>query len=254
MAVTSSGSSCAWTATSNDSWITVTSGASGTGSGTVGYTVSANTGRLRVGTISIESETFTVRQGGEQAGSVLDLPKTGQTTCWDTDGTVVDCAGTGQDGEIQAGAAWPDPRFSITYCDASAPCSDQGSDCDSDSTNDVVTDNLTGLMWPRNGNHGQMVWDSAIDYANSYTVCGYSDWHLPNVNELDSLVNAEEANPGSWLNAQGFVNVQSSYYWSATTYAGNTGDAWLVSMWSGYVLYYNKSIIIYYAWPVRAGQ
>jgi len=44
------------------------------------------------------------------AGTV-DLPRTGQTKCYDTSGTEISCTGTGQDGEIQAGVAWPFPRF-----------------------------------------------------------------------------------------------------------------------------------------------
>jgi hypothetical protein len=56
------GSSCAWTAMSNASWITVTTGASGTGSGTVGYSVAANTGGARTGTVTIAGQTFTVTQ------------------------------------------------------------------------------------------------------------------------------------------------------------------------------------------------
>ncbi|KJR43504.1 hypothetical protein MCHI_000597 [Candidatus Magnetoovum chiemensis] len=60
--VTTSDSACTWTAASNASWITVNSGASGTGSGTVGYTVSANTGIARSGTITVAGQTFTVQQ------------------------------------------------------------------------------------------------------------------------------------------------------------------------------------------------
>lgn len=39
------------------------------------------------------------------------LPQTGQTKCYDTTGAEIPCAGTGQDGEIQVGVAWPEPRF-----------------------------------------------------------------------------------------------------------------------------------------------
>ncbi len=53
----------AWTAVRVDSWITVTGGASGTGSGTVTYTVAANVGAQRIGTISVAGLTFTVTQG-----------------------------------------------------------------------------------------------------------------------------------------------------------------------------------------------
>ncbi|HJW87015.1 MAG TPA: BACON domain-containing carbohydrate-binding protein [Candidatus Brocadiaceae bacterium] len=57
------GSSCSWTAVSNATWITVTSGGSGTGNGTVGYSVSANTGtRSRKGTMAIAGKTFTIKQ------------------------------------------------------------------------------------------------------------------------------------------------------------------------------------------------
>lgn len=56
------------------------------------------------------------------------VPRTGQVTCYDTTGFTVDCAGTGQDGDLQKGAAWPDPRFT-----------NQG--------DGTVRDNLTNLVW-----------------------------------------------------------------------------------------------------------
>ena len=59
----SGGSGCSWTATSNAAWITITSGASGTGSGSVNYTVAANTGTTsRSGTMTIAGMTYTVSQ------------------------------------------------------------------------------------------------------------------------------------------------------------------------------------------------
>jgi all-beta uncharacterized protein/BACON domain-containing protein len=53
---------CSWTATSQDSWIVVTGGGSGTGNGTVTYTVASNPGGSRKGTIKIAGKTFTVQQ------------------------------------------------------------------------------------------------------------------------------------------------------------------------------------------------
>jgi hypothetical protein len=41
------------------------------------------------------------------------LPQTGQTTCYNTEGNVIPCAGSGQDGDIRAGVPWPDPRFTV---------------------------------------------------------------------------------------------------------------------------------------------
>ena len=56
------GAGCAWTAVSNASWITITSGASGTGSGSVSYSVAANSGAARNGTMTIAGATFSVTQ------------------------------------------------------------------------------------------------------------------------------------------------------------------------------------------------
>mgnify|MGYP001616241930 CR=1 FL=1 len=166
------------------------------------------------------------------AGTV-QLLQTGQTKCYNSAGVEITCAGTGQDGEIRAGVAWPNPRFTVS--------------------GDCVTDNLTGLMWTKNGNFaGQMDWYSAVDYANNLTLCGYSDWRLPNVNELESLVNADESDTAAWLNTQGFYNVQSYNYWSSTsTYY--TFGAWVVGMGYGHVSYFGKGYNPY-VWPVRSGE
>lgn len=56
------GAGCSWAATSNDSWISVTSNSSGSGNGTVVYSVAANPGVARTGTITAGGQTFTVNQ------------------------------------------------------------------------------------------------------------------------------------------------------------------------------------------------
>jgi len=53
---------CAWTATSGAPWLTITSGSSGNGPGTVQFTIGANPGMARTGTLSVASQTFTVMQ------------------------------------------------------------------------------------------------------------------------------------------------------------------------------------------------
>jgi VWFA-related protein len=61
--VTPSSSTATWTAVSNVSWIIITSGAGGTGTGTISYRVEANTtGDARTGTITVGDQTFTIRQ------------------------------------------------------------------------------------------------------------------------------------------------------------------------------------------------
>ncbi len=81
-------STCAWTATSNASWISITSGASGSGNGIVSYAVAANTSTTaRTGTLAIAGKTFTVTQ----AGSTGTLPP--------------DCTLTANPSSITAGAS-----------------------------------------------------------------------------------------------------------------------------------------------------
>ncbi len=66
--LTANGGQCAWSAASNSSWLTITSGATGMGNGTVGFTAAANTAAsARGGTLSIAGQTFTVTQPGTSA-------------------------------------------------------------------------------------------------------------------------------------------------------------------------------------------
>ncbi|MBI1763742.1 MAG: hypothetical protein HYR56_20135 [Acidobacteria bacterium] len=58
---------CNWTATSNAAWLTLTAGATGVGTGTVNYTVAANAGATRTGTLTVAGQTFTVTQLATQA-------------------------------------------------------------------------------------------------------------------------------------------------------------------------------------------
>lgn len=177
-----------------------------------------------------------VRSG--QGVAQVDLSETGQTTCYDTAGSVIACSSTGQDGDIKAGVAWPIPRF-IVGTGAEADC---------------VTDNLTGLMWVTSPDSTLRTWANALTYANGLSLCGYGDWRLPNVIEFESLINAGEQNTAAWLNTQGFSNVQEcEFYWSSTSYAGNPGYARSVDMWNG-VVFYNSKDSSNYVWPVRAGQ
>jgi hypothetical protein len=76
--VTSTGSTCSWTAVSKSSFITVNSGSSGTGNGTVGFTVAANPNSgQRTGTITIAGKTFSVSQDGTNCSySIAPISKT----------------------------------------------------------------------------------------------------------------------------------------------------------------------------------
>lgn len=85
VAVTAGGG-CSWTAVSGASWITVTSGGSGSGNGTVNYTVDPNPGGARSGSLTIGGQTFTVNQA---SGCTYSISPTSQTV-----------AGRGGDGTV----------------------------------------------------------------------------------------------------------------------------------------------------------
>jgi len=168
----------------------------------------------------------------------VQLPQTGQTKCYNTAGTEIACAGTGQDGDIQAGVAWPNPRFTVS--------------------GECVTDNLTGLMWPKNANLvglNLLTWNEAIDFANNLTLCGHSDWRLPNMNELKSLINYDKVDNRAWLITQGFANLQTNdFYVSSTTVAERPGEAWVVALSDGYNSTGNKTGRSNAVWPARSGN
>jgi uncharacterized repeat protein (TIGR01451 family) len=58
---------CGWNATSNSAWITLTSSTSGQGAGSVSYSIAANTGATRSGTLTISGNTITIAQWGPAA-------------------------------------------------------------------------------------------------------------------------------------------------------------------------------------------
>jgi len=84
-------SGCSWTALSNASWITITSGSSGSGNGTVNYSVGANTGTtLRSGTMTIAGRTFTVSQNGVETLLLNGVPQSGSITGTSSQSTWID--------------------------------------------------------------------------------------------------------------------------------------------------------------------
>jgi hypothetical protein len=173
-----------------------------------------------------------------------DTWKTGQTTSY----------ATGDDGDLKRGVAWPDPRFEVTYCNGSGPCSDQSSDCDGNPSNDVVYDGLTDLTWARDADlpGGPVTWQGALDYVdtlNESGLCGRTDWRLPNRKELFSLVDFSQHDPAIQA-GHPFVNV-GYWYWSGTSSAFDTTSAWTVDMSEGSMDWGSKSSRV---WPVRAGQ
>jgi hypothetical protein len=197
--------------------------------------------------------------GALPTGTVAAVLKTGQTTCYDSTGTAIACAGTAQDGELQRG-------LSRGYVD------------NGDGT---VTDTTTNLVWEKQSRDGSIhdssnlyTWDDAfsahVGALNAASFAGHSDWRLPNVNELQSLVDYRSAYPAMAIDAVFNTNcapgctvldcscVQGSPYWTSTSYlfagAGGAGSAFTVSFFDGVVYFYGKTVPIVGARAVRGGS
>jgi hypothetical protein len=101
----SSGGSCAWTAAANAAWITIASGSTGTGSGTVRLNVAQNTGAARTGTATIAAQTFTVSQAAAPCGFSLS-PATVDMTPAGGEGRTTVSAGAGCAWTAVSNAGW----------------------------------------------------------------------------------------------------------------------------------------------------
>ena len=114
----------------------------------------------------------------------------------------------------------------------------------------IVTDSSTKLQWQDDAVGSTMTWQSAIDHCEALVLDTHEDWRLPNKNELISIVDYSKNN--SSIDSH-FQNIISSYYWSSTSYARYTNNAWYVYFGNGYTYYNNKNDSNYVR-CVRAGQ
>jgi uncharacterized beta-barrel protein YwiB (DUF1934 family) len=106
-----------------------------------------------------------------------------------------------------------------------------------DSTN-IVTDHTTGLMWEDQEDIAKKNWEEAKDYCSNLSLGGYTNWRLPNLDELQSIVDREKYYPSI---DDTFQNVKTSVYWNSSTYAEHSSSrAWVVNFWHGYGIGSNK--------------
>jgi hypothetical protein len=146
----------------------------------------------------------------------------GLRACFDTGGKESPCAGTGQDGDVQAGVLWPTPRFA-------------------DNGDGTITDRLTGIIWLKDASClGEANWSDAVavvaefnhapapfgcaDYRSSTR-----DWRLPGLVELENLLNLAAPDQLAWLQTAGFLHLKGEGYWS-TTPGANPYRAWYLSL------------------------
>ena len=166
-------------------------------------------------------------------GASAAVPKTGQTTSY----------ATGDDGNLQKGVAWPNPRFT-------------------DNSNGTVTDNLSGLIWLKNTDCfiNSRTWTTALNDAKRLNSgeCGLTDgsaegaWRLPNIKELQSLVDFGQFWP-ALPSGHPFSSALPGYYWSSTTRVYDTTYAWSMGLIEGNISSDNKASGLF-VWPVRGGQ
>ena len=188
--------------------------------------------------------------GGGDAGSddapLRVVAATGQTECFDVNGNTINCAGTGQDGEFQAGVAHPTPRFT-------------------DNGDGTVRDNLTGLIWLQRADClGQTDWQEALSRSNSLasghngcqlfdgSVTG--DWRLPNIRELMSLLSVSQGYPALPA-GHPFIDVRNQMHWTSTSRADGEDSAWTGSPFaSGRYDTGDKANDDWWVWPVRGNS
>ena len=225
--------------------------------------------------------------GSEVTGTLPNnrVLKTGQTSCWDKNGTQISCSGTGQDGEYQLGilpewvptpgdGPWPRGAYTV-YGFTGTRFTDNG--------DGTVTDNWTRLIWLQDAKcydddwGDWLTWEDALTWANElYDGCedcggtpdnrdcnlsdgsNPGDWRLPNVNELHSLIDLDEEDPALPA-GHPFENIQDIHwtYWSSTTDTEYRYKAHVVNMDSGSVIERSKEenySYRYFVWPVRGGQ
>ena len=98
--------------------------------------------------------------------------------------------------------------------------------------NSVIKDSLTWLYWQSNGTVAwAKTWNNAKTYCANLNLWWYTDWRLPNIKELQSIVDYSSYNPSIDTN---YFTYNSSYYWSSTTNSLNPSYAWIVGFNSGY--------------------
>ena len=122
-----------------------------------------------------------------------------------------------------------------------------------DNGDGTITDRATGLMWQQSGTDQEVPWDDAKTYVNELNhsrFAGYSDWRLPTIPELMSLLEPTEKNDYSYIDPA-FDNKQL-YCWSADSLLP-AGSACLVLFGLGEVYWPNHDYLNYVR-AVRCGQ
>ncbi len=118
----------------------------------------------------------------------------------------------------------------------------------------TVTDHSTGLMWQQADSGSGMDWEAALAYAENCTLAGYDDWRLPNVKELQSIVDYSHS-PSAEDDASKGPAIDTDYFELTGVASGTTEYSPDYGyFWTGTSCYFNPgSPGYYYAWYVAFG-
>jgi len=116
--------------------------------------------------------------------------------------------------------------------------------------NNTVVDQGTGLEWQKSDDATPRNWQNALAYCENLSLDSKTDWRLPNIRELKSIVDVNRYYPAI---APAFTS-RSAYYWSATTVTDYPAtSSWTVTFANGDDNWYVKTKS-YYVRCVRAGM
>lgn len=116
--------------------------------------------------------------------------------------------------------------------------------------NGTVTDSETGLIWQQEATGTAKTWQEALAYCAALNFDGNEDWRLPNRNELQSIVDYQEADPA--IDSTAFPDTTGTF-WTSTTSAGSGTSAYTVDFSSGAISSADKDANTYKVLAVRNG-
>ncbi len=111
------------------------------------------------------------------------------------------------------------------------------------SENGIVTDSSTILQWQDDSTAGStaMHWEAAIMECETLTLGDYTDWRLPNINELLTIMNVGKSEPIVDPVFQNIID-GNSFYYSSTTVDNDKTFAWVVNSSTGEDDYTSKAL------------
>jgi len=120
-----------------------------------------------------------------------------------------------------------------------------------DNGDETITDKATGLMWSKNDSKQGFDWKNALYYAEHAQLAGYSDWRLPNVKELQGIVDYNYA-PGAKDSSYNRAAINPLFNTSIITNENDEMD--YPYYWTSTSARFQKGKPYYYAWYVAFGR